>query len=143
MNMEEFAKSLDGREMGKELTKEEEQIAKENGWVVVFGHSDDCIELRGLIHDELYRNRNPDKFWFSAHGPMKKWEDVDHDDEEEMEDYFENKYNAIGKLDVHYGSTFDGEYFTWVFDWGWPHDVFRIYEDGEGFCLGIVFKFHK
>ena len=144
MNMEEFAKSLDGREMGreigKELTKEEEQLAKENRWVVVFGHSDDCIELRGFIHDELYRDRNPDKFWFSAQGPMKTWDDVDHDDEEEMEEYFENKYNAIGQLDVHYGSTFDGEYFDWVFDWSWPHEVFRIYEDDNGFCLGVIFK---
>jgi len=143
MNMEEFAKSLDGREMGKELTKEEERLAKENRWVVVFGHSDDCIELRGYFNDELYRNRDLEMFWFSPNGPLKSWDDVDHDDEEEMEEYFENKYNAIGKLDSHWCTTFNGEYFDWVFDWSWPHEVFRIYEDDGGFCLGVVFKIQE
>lgn len=36
-----------------ELTKEEEQVAKENGFVVVYGYSDDCAEFRGAFDDEV------------------------------------------------------------------------------------------
>lgn len=36
-----------------ELTDEEIAIAKENGFVVVFGYSDDCTEFRGVINDEV------------------------------------------------------------------------------------------
>lgn len=52
MTLKEFAKMLDGREYGGEITKEEEALAKELGFVVVFGYSDDNAELRGAIDDE-------------------------------------------------------------------------------------------
>ena len=53
MTLKEFAKMLDGREYGGEITKEEEALAKELGFVVVFGYSDDNAELRGAIDDEI------------------------------------------------------------------------------------------
>lgn len=53
MTLKEFAKMLDGRSYGNEITKEEETIAKEHGFVVVFGYSDDNAELRGVIDDEI------------------------------------------------------------------------------------------
>ncbi len=36
-----------------ELNPTEEEIAKDNGFVVVFGYSDDCAEFRGAIEDEI------------------------------------------------------------------------------------------
>lgn len=53
MTLKEFAKILDGREYLHEITKEEEALAKELGFVVVFGYSDDNAELRGAIDDEI------------------------------------------------------------------------------------------
>ena len=53
MTLKEFAKMLDGREYLHEITKEEEALAKEFGFVVVFGYSDDNAELRGAIDDEI------------------------------------------------------------------------------------------
>lgn len=53
MNINEFAKMLDGREIGCEITPEEERQAKELGYVVVFGYSDDNAEFRGAIDDEV------------------------------------------------------------------------------------------
>lgn len=50
--IEDFAMLLDGREYTKEITKEEETIAKNNNFVVCFGASDDLLEFRGAIYDE-------------------------------------------------------------------------------------------
>lgn len=44
-----FAAMLDGREIGKEMSQEEEKIAASNGLTVVFGYSDDNIEVRGQV----------------------------------------------------------------------------------------------
>ena len=48
---EQLAETLNGNEIGNEITKEQEQQAKENGLVVVFGYSDDNMELRGALYD--------------------------------------------------------------------------------------------
>lgn len=48
-----FAEGLNGREYGSEITPFEEQRAKELGFVVVFGYSDDNAEFRGAIDDEV------------------------------------------------------------------------------------------
>lgn len=48
-----FANLMNGREYGDEIAKVEEELAKEHGIVLVFGASDDLMELRGAIHDEL------------------------------------------------------------------------------------------
>ena len=53
MTIYEYAEALKWREMGNELTEEEEQKAKELGFVIVFAYSDDNSEFRGAIDDEV------------------------------------------------------------------------------------------
>ncbi len=53
LTKEELAARLNGRQYREEITPEEEQLAKENSLVVIFGYSDDLIELRGAINEEL------------------------------------------------------------------------------------------
>lgn len=53
MTISDFAKILNGREYGKEITPLEVQKAEELGFVVVFGYSDDNAEFRGAISDEV------------------------------------------------------------------------------------------
>ena len=53
LTKEQLAETLNGREYHKEMTKEEELQAKENGLVVVTGYSDDNCEFRGAISDEV------------------------------------------------------------------------------------------
>lgn len=48
----EFAARLEGRQIGNEITPAEDEQAREAGLVVIFGYSDDLIELRGAIRDE-------------------------------------------------------------------------------------------
>lgn len=53
MTKEQLAARLNGRQYGDEITRAEEQLAKENGLVVIFGASDDLCEMRGAINDEF------------------------------------------------------------------------------------------
>lgn len=54
INIKEFADTLDGKEYSGYyfLSDYEKAIAKENGFVVVTGASDDLIEFEGAIEDE-------------------------------------------------------------------------------------------
>lgn len=51
--LKEFAEKLNGRQYLNELTKELEAYAKENGIVIVYGQSDDLMEVRGAIDEEF------------------------------------------------------------------------------------------
>ncbi|HET8685200.1 MAG TPA: hypothetical protein VFM18_00895 [Methanosarcina sp.] len=53
MNSKELAALLNGRQYRAEITKDEECQATQNNLVVVFGASDDLMEFRGAIDDEL------------------------------------------------------------------------------------------
>ena len=53
MTIKEFAEMLNGRCVRKEITTEEEKLADELRYVVVFGYSDDLAEFRGAIEDEI------------------------------------------------------------------------------------------
>ena len=52
MTAKELAEVLSGREYGMEIGREEEKEAKAAGLVVVYGYSDDNVELRGAIDSE-------------------------------------------------------------------------------------------
>lgn len=52
MNKYEFAKMLNGREVGNEITAEENEIAKINNLMVIYGASDDLVEINGVGADE-------------------------------------------------------------------------------------------
>lgn len=52
MTAKELARILDGRQYLHEITIEEKNEAKAAGLVVVYGASDDLIELEGAIYDE-------------------------------------------------------------------------------------------
>lgn len=113
MTLKEFAKMLDGREYGHEITKEEETLAKELGFVVVFGYSDDNAELCGAINDEIG----------CYDGGVLEHEDLP------------------GQIYADWcPETVDC---AWAYRTDIPHEKFCIYEDGELYCVGIVFAINK
>ena len=113
MTLKEFAKMLDGREYRHEITKEEEALAKELGFVVVFGYSDDNAELRGAIDDEIG----------CFDGGKLEHKDLP---------------------DVIYAKWCDRETnYAWSYKTSIPHETFRIYEDGDYWCIGIVCDINK
>lgn len=108
MTLKEFAKMLDNREYGNEITKEEEQLAKELGFVVVFGYSDDNIEFYGAVDEEigLYESGEIGNELLPA--PI-------------FADLFPEDIDC-----------------TWAFRTSLPHEEFHVFEGEYLYCVGIV-----
>lgn len=113
LNLKQFASMLDGRSYGSEITKEEEKLAKELGFVVVFGYSDDNAELRGAIDDEIGCFNGGELRHKDLTAPIyADWcpDDID---------------------------------CSWAYGTSIPHEKFYIYENGELYCVGIVCDISK
>ncbi len=122
--LKEFAEKLNGRQYRNELTKELEAYAKENGIVVVFGASDDLMELRGAI-DEECDCWGGETFWISENGKVYSAQ------------YAHLANGQVLRVDANWcpkGSKYSWEYETFI-----PHETFDIMEDDEPYCRGIVF----
>jgi hypothetical protein len=133
---EQLSETLNGNKIGNEITKEQELQAKESGLVIVFGSSDDLMELRGAFYDE-FSCYNGGKIKFTKEG--KK---IDEDDMKVLQ-----KYNVVPKLniiEVIWDEGYDtGEgdercYFQYKTEI--PHSIFRIMEGGDLYCVGIIFN---
>lgn len=130
MNKEQLAAQLDGREYGNEITDDEEAQAKAAGLVVVFGYSDDNMELRGSIYDEL-GCYNGGTAYLDKHGLIQS----DCDQGEDCP-YFKRAQAGAATINAEWGK--DG--YSWTYKTDIPHATFEIVEDGEKFCRGIVFS---
>lgn len=127
MNVKEYAEMLNGREYNyPQFTKEEIQIAEDNGFVIVYGASDDLMEFDGSIYDEG-GCFDGGEVWFNKNGVVDTaattadkcieavWCDKERKDE-------------------------NGNVITWTYKTDIPHETFMIYEDGEPYCEAIVFS---
>lgn len=128
MNIKEFAKSISGKEYGyQQFTKEEIETAKANGFVIVYGASDDLMEFEGAIRDEggCY---DGGRVYFNSYEVCQSGDD---------EQAYHNWINAVW-----YGEEKDenGRQIGWTYETEIPHETFMIYEDGEPYCRGIVFN---
>ena len=127
MEIKDFAKMIGGKQYGyPQFSKEELQIAKDNGFVIVCGASDDLMEFYGAITDEgdCYDGGT---VWFDKERVVDTpattgdrciealWCDADAKDE-------------------------NGNVITWTYKTDIPHETFMIYEDDETYCRGIVFS---
>ena len=130
VKLKEIADLLNGREYGREMTKMEEQLCKDFGFVVCFGASDDLIELRGCIDDEA-DCWNGGEIAFTQHG--FHWKE---NGDGTGHWVGENKITAKWCKD----RTEDGERISWTYDTDIPHESFMIYDDEEPYCRGIVFS---
>ena len=128
MTTKEFAQMLNGREYLNEITREEAELARENGIVVVYGASDDLVELRGAIEDE-FGAYDGTTLYFFGNGLISP------DDNEEIDLAFLKKVLAHKTIAAEFG---EGEY-AWTYQTEIPHETFEIFEDGERYCKGIVF----
>jgi hypothetical protein len=129
MTKEELAARLNGREYGHEITPEEEAEAKASGIVVIFGASDDIVELRGAVNDEKY---DLDLFFDSNGLVQNKCEDDC--------PYFKKLAESITDT---VSAKWDTDGYAWVFRTNMPHATFDTMEDGEKYCRGIVFELPK
>lgn len=137
MNAQDLAARLNGRECGSEITKDEEVEAKAAGLVVVFGASDDLVELRGAIDDELgaYDSKT---LLVTRHGLLSTWDGVRSGAEEDAERYFREKASGYQELEAVWCPV-EPKGASWAYETSIPHATFDVMEDGDLYCRGIVF----
>lgn len=128
--MQELADILNNREYYNEVERHHEAFARVHNLVICFGYSDDCIEFRGKIYDEI----GVGDFYITE---KKELFDVDFDkfDNAEEQIAFIKKYTSNLKL---YKISSDFSENGFKFSTDLPHAKFHILEDGEVYGEGIV-----
>jgi hypothetical protein len=140
MTKEQFAAMLNNRQYGDEITKEECQLAKDCDLLVAFGYSDDGLELRGLIEDELgawegltlhiFLNANNGKTIYHKAGQETS----------PIASFLQLKpliIEAIWCPDK-LATCPDNLDTSWLIKANVPHATFDIFDDEDLFCRGIV-----
>jgi hypothetical protein len=136
MTKEQLAEKLNGRDCDNSpfLSKEESDEAKANGLVVVYGASDDLIEVEGAIDDEggCY---DGGEIYIDRDGLLANYDQVIDDD---LPIYVERKRKAA-KIFALWCSK-DG--FAWAYASRIPRATFIITDNNnedKTYCEGIVF----
>jgi hypothetical protein len=133
MTKESLAALLNGREYMGEITLPEEQQAKADRLVVVFGYSDDGVEFKGFIDEEL-----------SACGGCTAYVNAggllpEHEDKCECKFCgYKEAVRTAQKIEAVWCEVKVGP--CWIFKTDIPHAKFCINEEGDTFCDGIVFS---
>lgn len=128
MTKETLADILDNREYNNEIDQQLENLAEENGLIVIFGSSDDLMEFRGAIYDEFGCWRGGTVFLTKE--PLGYMQDSEDDGELPDTTGLPNKVTAV------FGGL--GKDVLWTYKTELPHATFNIIEDGEVYCRGIV-----
>lgn len=132
MTKEALAAMLTGRSYGSELSKAEETQAKADGLVVVFGASDDLMEFRGAIHDEVGCYDSGAAF-LAGDGLLTNRCEADDDCP-----YFEKMVESAPMIEALWCSD-EPSGPSWSYKTTIPHATFEIHDEEEFYCRGIVF----
>ena len=125
MDIKKFAEMLNEKEYEwMQFTEEEIQIAKDNGFVIVYGASDDLMEFDGAICDE--------EGCFDG-GKVYVSETY------VSSEVFSNSRCIEALWCNDEIKDADGSLIEWVYKTDIPHETFMIYKDGKSYCRGIVF----
>lgn len=131
----ELAEKLNGRQYREEITDTEELVAKWNRLVVMFGASDDLMEFRWAIDDEIGCYgwavvRFLDQKLFQREDPFG--------DEEEQIDFLEKYW--INIKDVILVSRSGISCSPWDYETMIPHEKFKVMEEWDVYGYGLVFS---
>ena len=139
MNIQEFASMLNGRQYSNEMTKQEEAQAKELGFVVIFGCSDDLCELRGAIDDEV-DCYDGGEFSINSAGIVARPDcDCEH-----ARKWHNQQFASAAAIEVVWCPRNQNDEVEMT--WGYrlpesiPHATFDILDDEEHYCRGVVFE---
>ena len=127
------AESLNGCQYGDEVTKEQRELMKANGIVVVYGYSDDGMTFDGAICDDLDAYYDGQTAYINSDGLIankcaNKCDDCPY--------YKKELENAI-EIEPVWCKNDEG--FSWWYKTDIPHETFNIMEEDELYCKGIVF----
>ncbi len=121
MTLKKFTERINGRQYLNELTDEDIQIAKENGFLIIYGYSDDNVEVDGIFRDEFGAYNGTTVFY----RPSDK-------------SVYESEDSREGDIEINCLWCAEDSEFTWSFKTSLIHETFEIYDGDEKFCLGIV-----
>ncbi len=136
MNVETLAKKLNGINRRDGIDNELTSEAKELGLVIVYGDSDDLMEFRGAIYDEVGAYGGGNAF-VTNEGLV-----TSECDEEEDCPYYQKELRKAHVIKAIWDTeTVGGEETKWFLKTDIPHEQFRmIDEDDNLFCVGLVFS---
>lgn len=130
MTRDELCEHLDGNEIGNEIDEVTAMKAREAGFVIVFGASDDLVLLEGFIEDEAgYGTVHID----ALHECLL----VNECDDSDCPYFAQQKKSAV-TIEALWCAEPD---ICWTYETKIPHGTFETMEEGEVYCRGIVF--HK
>lgn len=141
-----MADLINGNNYRNEITKEQQQLAKDNSLVIVFGASDDLIEFRGSFRDEQDCYEGGD-IYFTNKGRFPNsdhlyWIEQIQDDLGIEIKLPLNKITAIWDSDIQVLGT--PQRCSWSYKTDIPHETFLVLEQDEDeglyYCQGIVFN---
>lgn len=133
MTKEQLAAQLDGMEYGSRISKETLLAARINGLVIVYGASDDLMELQGAIEEEIDAFEGteilvtPEGLWDSSTC------------REKCRHYVVAEREAKARGATIQALWDHGDGYSWVYTTTIPHVTFEIVEAHEPYCRGIVF----
>ena len=109
MDIKDFAHKINGFEYPANQLDALSDEAKENGFLIIYGMSDDLVEVRGLFIDEI-----------DAYNGVK------------------TKVGTCGVTVNAIWRPKDKPNTSWEIKVDCPHETFNIMEDGDIFCIGVV-----
>lgn len=132
MEIGDFAKKIDGVEYGEliHIKNKFAVEAKDNGFVIVYGASDDLIEFDGAYQEEVYIGMDGGIGTFDFDGTSDDGKKHNH----KVVGYW------CGKVNGKQIKSWEPTQAVWEISVSMPSEPFNIYEDGEVFCVGCIFK---
>jgi len=128
MNAKEAAQQLDGSEYRREGSSELFAAMKAAGLVAVFGASDDLMEMRGAVEEEVGA-------WKGVVVYITPAGLLENDCESDECPHFAKLQMAATPI----RAKWDDGGFSWRYETQIPCERFVVKEDGEPYCEGIVF----
>lgn len=125
ISRDEFAAMLDGREYREEMSRADAALARESRLLVIYGASDDLTEFEGILNDEAGAYDGAEHVIYRSND---RWILI-HDDEAPRAD------GGIPVLAEWCPEGFDGSF---RISSPIPHATFKIMEDDNLYCVGIV-----
>lgn len=129
MTKEEAAAELNGSEYGEEGDRDLFAQMKADGLVSVFGASDDLMEFRGAIDDEVGCYNGGTAYVTDSGLFMAMCDNDECPHEKQRREY-------CATIEANWD---DGHGFAWTYTTDIPHAKFTVKEGDELYCEGIVF----
>ncbi len=133
-----IAEALNGMEYPLTIQKTIADAARISGVVIVYGASDDLMELDGAIRDE-FGCYDGGAIKVDAKGVLRDWGSVKDDgDKAEIAEWLERDKTAKEIKAIWEPAEPTGA--SWAYETSIPHTTFDVMEDGQIYCRAIAFN---